>query len=131
MPTTAPSNFAATVINATTILLSWSPPVVPNGIIVSYQVNYSIFGQSEKFEEDLPSILSYEVSDLDEYTWYTFTISSSTRIGEGPSTTVSARTDIAGMSKILERTVSLCKIMSSYSYTYMIVSIHTCWVTRP
>ena len=87
------------VINATAILLMWSSPQVPNGVIISYQVNYSMSGQLATLLLD--NISSYVVSDLEEYTWYTFTISSFTRIGQGPSTSVSARTDIAGMTVLL------------------------------
>ena len=95
MPSTPPSNVVPTVINATAILLTWSPPQVPNGVIISYQVNYSMSGQLMTLF--LGNTSSYVVSDLEEYTWYTFTILSLTRIGQGPSTSVSARTDIAGI----------------------------------
>lgn len=97
MPTTPPNNFVPTVINATAILLTWSPPQVPNGVIISYQVNYSMSGHLQLMTLLLDNTSSYVVSDLEEYTWYTFTISSFTRIGQGPSAFVSARTDIAGI----------------------------------
>ena len=99
MPATPPSNFVPLVINATAILLTWLPPQVPNGVIISYQVNYSMSGQLVTLLLD--NISNYVVSDLEEYTWYTFTISSFTRIGQGPSTSVSARTDIAGITILL------------------------------
>lgn len=99
MPATPPSIFVPIVVNATAILLTWSPPQVPNGVIISYQVNYSMSGQLVTLLLD--NISSYVVSDLEEYTWYTFTISSFTRIGQGPSTSVSARTDIAGITILL------------------------------
>lgn len=95
VPATPPSNFVSVVINSTTILLTWSPPQVPNGIIISYQINYSMSGQLVMILLDNTS--NYVVSDLEEYTWYTFAISSFTRVGQGPSIFVSARTDIAGM----------------------------------
>ena len=95
VPSTPPSNFRPVVINATAILLTWSPPQVPNGVIISYQVNYSLSGQLVTLLLD--NVSNYVVSGLEEYTWYTFTISSFTRIGWGPMTSVSARTDIAGM----------------------------------
>ena len=95
VPVTPPSNFVPTVVNATAILLMWSPPQVPNGVINSYQVSYSTSGHLVSLL--LGNVTNYVVSDLEEYTWYTFTISSFTRIGQGPSTFVSARTDIAGM----------------------------------
>ena len=98
VPATAPSNFMPVVVNATAILLTWSPPQVPNGVIISYQVNYSLSGQLVTLLLD--NISNYVVSGLEEYTWYTFTISSFTRIGQGPMTSVSARTDIAGMTII-------------------------------
>ena len=95
MPATPPNNFISHVVNATAVLLTWSPPLVPNGIIVSYEVNYHLSGQLVTVY--LANTQNYVISGLEEYTWYTFTISSFTRIGQGPSTSVSARTDIAGI----------------------------------
>ncbi len=39
------------------------------------------------------NVSSYLASDLHEYTVYTFDIRASTRIGAGPSTSITARTD--------------------------------------
>lgn len=99
MPSTPPYNLASHVVNATAIFLTWSPPQVPNGIIVSYEVSYQMTGQLMTFQ--LGNILEYLASNLEAYTLYTFRISAFTRIGQGPSTSLSVRTDIAGMHNII------------------------------
>ena len=94
----------------------WSPPQVPNGVIIYYQVNYSMSGQLVTIL--LGNTSNYVVSDLEEYTWYTFTISSFTRIGQGPSTFVSARTDIAGMA-ILVLSTNLSTYLTLQHYYHL------------
>ena len=39
-PETAPVNCSATAINSTAINITWSPPVMPNGIITNYNISY-------------------------------------------------------------------------------------------
>ena len=39
-PETAPVNCSATAINSTAIMITWSPPVMPNGIITNYNISY-------------------------------------------------------------------------------------------
>ena len=93
-PSTPPDNFTSHEVNSTAILLTWSPPEVPNGIIISYEVDYYLSDQQVRILLD--NTLDYLVSGLDEYKYYMFTISAFTRIGQGPSTSTSARTDITG-----------------------------------
>ena len=45
----------------------------------------------------LGNTLEYLATNLEEYTLYTFIISAFTRIGQGPSTSLSVRTDITGI----------------------------------
>ena len=44
-PETTPLNCVATTINSTAIMITWSPPAMPNGIIIDYTVSY-VAGQS-------------------------------------------------------------------------------------
>ena len=99
VPSTPPYNLVSLVINATAIFLTWSPPQVPNGIIISYEISYHMTSQLMTFQ--LGNTLEYLASNLEAYTIYTFMISAFTRVGQGPSTSLSVRTDIAGMHNVI------------------------------
>ena len=89
-------NVQAYLVNATSVFLSWSPPLVPHGIILSY----TILVEEDLIGGNVTSLIanatlgtSFTVVDLIPYTFYNFTIAASTRIGTGPpSNTVSMRT---------------------------------------
>ena len=111
VPAEPPANFNATAINSTAILLTWSEPPTPYGIVVSYNITYN-FSEVQTdvgsgmisplvmdYTEAPASVLvdagdgnSYLVTGLNEYTVYVFEIFASTRIGSGPSTQETART---------------------------------------
>ena len=40
VPESPPQNITATIINSASVMLSWLPPLIPNGIITSYNVSY-------------------------------------------------------------------------------------------
>ncbi|XP_029991434.1 phosphatidylinositol phosphatase PTPRQ [Sphaeramia orbicularis] len=68
-------------ISSTSILVSWSPPVNPNGRIT----HYTVYGlklhnnQALKWETNSTSIL---ITDLDKYTDYKLRVAASTAVGE-------------------------------------------------
>ena len=115
VPTDPPASFNATAINSTAIELTWSQPPTPNGIVISYNITYNMSemidagsgsGSGSSFLV-LVSVLvdaedgnSYLMTGLNVYTVYTFEIFASTRVGPGPSTQVTARTQHASKSAI-------------------------------
>ena len=110
VPADPPANFSATAINSTAILLTWSEPPTPNGIVISYNISFSemptdigseINGHNQSINHTEPPVSlqvgarddnSFLVTGLNEYTLYVFEIFASTRIGSGPSAWETART---------------------------------------
>ena len=93
VPGDAPQTFYVTVLNSTSILLAWSQPSIPNGIITSFTITYNLTEY-----DDVTIVLgndtnNFTAGNLNEYTFYTFHIHASTRIGPGPSVQSTARTD--------------------------------------
>ena len=92
-PETPPMNCEANVINSTAITLTWSPPVMPNGIITNYNVSY-VPGQSlstaDYSTDGNVSVAignndtTYDVSSLRVATNYYVAIAAHTMIGIGP-----------------------------------------------
>ena len=91
MPGDPPANFTAHVLNSTSILLLWSEPTFPNGEILSYTVSISPL---DVFNLNADT-LEYLFTGLEEDTSYTFEIYASTKVGNGPSSEVIARTHYA------------------------------------
>ena len=83
---------------ATSVALSWTPPLAPNGILKFYIINYhsdNNSGISDSGERNLSiSTTSYTVTGLEENTLYHFTVSAETSAGRGEGSTVSVRTSI-------------------------------------
>ena len=93
-PHDAPSQFIALVLNSTAVYMNWSSPSLPYGVITSYTITYNA-SQSEMQIIRIPGnkTTNYTLQGLNEDTTYTFTIYASTRIGDGPSAELTARTD--------------------------------------
>ena len=72
----------------------WNEPRQPNGVLVSYTITYNT---SEDFVSRTEALESVAVGGLEENTWYRFDIVASTRIGSGPSASLTTRTDISGL----------------------------------
>ena len=93
VPQDAPSQFSGLVLNSTAVLLTWSYPHIPYGIIISYTITYNTSGT---VVQSIPipgnQTTSYTVHGLNEDTVYTFTVYALTRIGAGPSAELTART---------------------------------------
>ncbi len=84
---------------ATSVSLSWTQPLTPNGVLKSYVIDYhsdNESGVSDSRNITLPvSTTSYTVTGLEENTLYHFTVSAETSAGRGEGSTVSVRTSIA------------------------------------
>ena len=92
-PETPPVNCEATAIDSTTIMVTWSPPVMPNGIIINYTVSY-VPGQSLSTADYSANgnasvtignnATTYDVSGLRIATNYYVAIAAHTMVGIGP-----------------------------------------------
>ena len=79
--------------------ISWTPPLVPNGVLTSYHIEYQSATRSDISDNGevvlSVSTTSYTVTGLEENTLYHFTVSAETGAGRGEGSTVSVRTSIA------------------------------------
>ena len=93
------ASFSASPASATRVVISWTPPLAPNGVLTSYHIEYQSAtgsGISDNGEVNRPaSITSYTVTGLEENTLYHFTVSAENGAGRGVGSTVSVRTSIA------------------------------------
>ena len=90
-----PRNFTAVADNSTSIQLSWERPSTPNGVIVHYSLSYNISNDGGSSPSPVvvpPTMTSYDVIGLNEFTYYTFTLAAVTREGSGPEANVTERT---------------------------------------
>ena len=91
-----PARLAATVTSATSIYLTWSEPLLPNGVLVSYNISYNLTGTYTNIIVNAVGTTGYTVTNLNAFTYYEFLVSASTRIGAGPVATIVTRTDESG-----------------------------------
>ena len=96
-------NTSVTQLNATSILVRWSIPVLNdlNGVLLNYSINYSgieidtaprvIYMSNPGFRDQ-----SIILINLEEYTTYSINISSYTKVGKGPDAIVRERTNQDG-----------------------------------
>ena len=81
------------------VVVHWSPPLTPNGVITRYNlyIGYdSQSGEIEVFNTDGQSTF-YNISNLLPYQQISIEVTASTRIGEGPSSVHETRTAQARM----------------------------------
>ena len=96
VPDGPPGMFSATEVQAQQISFSWMPPAIPNGVITGYMLRYSNSTYNDSVTvKGLTSIVEF----LNEYTEYRFELSASTRIGSGPSSSLTLTTAEAGMER--------------------------------
>ena len=90
-----PQNIGASVINSTTIEVTWDPPSITNGILRYYTV---VYGGSDDMEvmEVNSSDVTVLVSGLDPFTNYTFYVLALTVAPSEASDGVTVLTDEAG-----------------------------------
>ncbi|XP_011880276.1 PREDICTED: Down syndrome cell adhesion molecule-like protein Dscam2 isoform X3 [Vollenhovia emeryi] len=83
-----PAAVKAVVSSATSIIVSWLPPLKSNGNITSYNVHIRGLGPEGKWHRRAlqPYQTSYQAEDLHKRSQYEFTIAAVTSVGEGPQT---------------------------------------------
>ena len=93
------TSVGASPASATSVELSWTPPLTTNGVLTSYHIEYQSAngsGISDNGEINRPaSVTSYTVTGLEENTLYHFTVSAENTARRGEGSTVSVRTAIA------------------------------------
>ena len=98
VPADPPSDLQIVVLNATSVDLNWSPPLGPYGVITNYVIQAEpllVDGANTTTTTIIVSALTgtnYTVEGLSPYTMYNFSVAASTRVGTGPSDSVSAQT---------------------------------------
>uniref|UniRef100_A0A669EEL5 Immunoglobulin superfamily DCC subclass member 4 n=1 Tax=Oreochromis niloticus TaxID=8128 RepID=A0A669EEL5_ORENI len=87
-PSTPPEELQLTMLDSSSVLVSWHPPLEPNGIIISYWILYSgNLSEPEHLWKNVSqdgSITSVEVQGLASGTRYFFKVGASTEVGSGP-----------------------------------------------
>lgn len=83
-----PAGVKAVVRSATSIIVSWQPPLRSNGNITSYNVHIRWPGPEGKWKPRTlpPHQTSYLVENLHKKNQYEFSIAAVTSVGEGPQT---------------------------------------------
>ena len=97
-PESPPANVTLDNGNAYSVLVHWSPPMIPNGIITHYTL-YVCYGNgtaAANISLD-GEATSHNITSLHPYQQITVKVTASTQIGEGPSSTSSIRTAQAGI----------------------------------
>ena len=88
----------ASVVNSTTVHLSWSPPTPSdqNGVIAVYTVSL-VNKNTDQGSEYITSITAITISSLSPFTTYYYAIAANTTVGMGPfSTSIPFLTDEDG-----------------------------------
>ncbi|XP_067203911.1 cell adhesion molecule Dscam2-like isoform X2 [Linepithema humile] len=83
-----PAGVKAVASSATSIIVSWQPPLKSNGNITAYNVHIRGLGPEGKWHRRAlaPHQTSYQAEDLHKRSQYEFTIAAVTSVGEGPQT---------------------------------------------
>ena len=85
------------MVNVTAIRLMWSLPLLPYGILLSYTITYNVSNGNISIVVNATNPRNYLIAHLEEHTWYRLELFASTRVGSGPYTTLTTRTDIDGI----------------------------------
>ncbi|XP_022056145.2 immunoglobulin superfamily DCC subclass member 4 isoform X2 [Acanthochromis polyacanthus] len=87
-PSSPPEELQLSALDSSSVLVSWRPPLEPNGIIIGYRILYSgNLSEPEHLWKNLSqdgSITSVEVQGLSSGTRYFFKLGASTEVGPGP-----------------------------------------------
>lgn len=84
-PSSAPTSLSSSVLNPTTVMLTWSPPPTAdrNGLITAYTV---IITNSDTSERNVyvTNATTVTVTSLNPYTTYEYSVAANTTVGIGP-----------------------------------------------
>ena len=117
-----PLNFTITNKMSTSLTVEWSPPLTPNGVILSYQVSYvgleSVNPVPDSFETNSTlntngTTQTVEVAGLSPYSWYSLSVKAFTSAGGGKETTVTLRTEEDGTFAIISLNCDVCTYCKS------------------
>eukprot|EP00039_Didymoeca_costata_P001939 m.56401 g.56401 ORF g.56401 m.56401 type:complete len:570 (-) comp11037_c0_seq2:84-1793(-) len=88
-PATGPVNLRETRVEISEIKVTWDPPLVPNGTITGYILDYDELGSEEYTQKEFAANeLEYEMINLKAGTEYRFQVSSHNKCGEGPPSSI-------------------------------------------
>ena len=93
VPDDPPQDFEVIVLNSTGILLTWTQPSIPNGIITFYTIVYNLTELNDVTVVLGSEVFIYVALELNEDTFYRFQIHASTRIGPGPTNQSTVKTE--------------------------------------
>lgn len=84
----APANIKAVASSATSVIVSWQPPMKSNGNLTAYNVHIRGLGPESKWHRRAlpPYQTSYQAEDLHKRSQYEFTVAAITSVGEGAQT---------------------------------------------
>ena len=82
-PGTPPTNVTVTGATNSSVIVTWSLPSVPNGIITRYTVYVDLLNGTTSFIPINGALTEYTVTDLGPYQLVQVGVSASTDIGEG------------------------------------------------
>ncbi|XP_050450848.1 cell adhesion molecule Dscam2-like isoform X3 [Cataglyphis hispanica] len=84
----APASIKAVASSATSIIVSWQPPLKSNGNLTAYNVHIRGLGPESKWHRRTlpPYQTSYQAEDLHKRSQYEFTVAAVTSVGEGSQT---------------------------------------------
>ena len=80
------------------LLIEWSPPSVPNGIVTAYTIYIDYNNGTSEVEREMdPSTASYLLEGLSPFQLVGVQVTANTSVGEGPrSNIIDGRTNPAG-----------------------------------
>jgi len=95
VPDGAPVGITVTNISSHALLIKWSPPDVPNGVITAYTIYINYNNGTSVAERVMDgSMLNYTLDNLSTFQLVSIQMTANTSVGEGPrSTTADGRTD--------------------------------------
>ena len=95
------SNFAGTP-KFTSIVLTWSPPQEPNGVIISYEVTYTVNGNNDFRVNTSDLSTTFTIPSLTPQTRVSaITVTAYTRIGRGEPANLSDQTTLELRTRII------------------------------
>ena len=84
VPETPVANYFLSSQNSTSVIMIWTPPVKPNGVIIEYQLQ--CFGGEQEYRWTVEgSQTTTTLSGLLPYTSYSCNITAHTSVGGGPA----------------------------------------------
>ena len=122
VPNDAPAGILVNNVSSHALLIEWSPPSVPNGIITAYTmyINYNN-GTSKAERATGGSAASYLLEGLSPFQLVGVQMTASTSVGEGPrSNTTDGRTNSAGTVRTLD---DLQKLLGQNDHVCMVTAV--------